>query len=462
MAKENDININIKTPGAIESKRSLDQTAEGVRNVDASVDGAAQKADKAAGAFSKFIGLLGSAGLLTALATAAKKLAEFFDKIKQRCDEAVQAAGEVRQAYEGLFEAAGAFDEKSRKKVVKDTEQLLINAGATAQVGYPTIESFQRQFQGSMAPADYQIGLKNALNYAARHGGSATSELIQLMRGWNINTSGGQSEMYRLIMAASGQSGLTDDEMINLVGRASPVVRSMGWTPQQTISVLSSLAAGEVGRNKTMRPVQILEEYAKDQQKALAEYPSLSNIKMVTPISQADDRAENESFMKTMEARDAQAKARSRQIVTQIRTDTQYAEDVREIGRAAQKSLADESPTEQALLDALFSLTPKAAEEFAAYQKWERGLTESQHKEVRQKLKDYHKNNPLDVSRLRYLGDPAEREYWYNVMTPQDRFGALTDGRAASGNTVVNYNNYNNSYFNQDPPQAQPRSNGGI
>jgi hypothetical protein len=453
---DKDINIRVSTPGATGAQQQLNQTGQAVKELGNNVQNMAPKADQAAGAFSKFIGLLGSLGLLAALATAAKKIAGFFDTINAKCDEAVQKAGAVRQAYEGLFEAAGAYDEKSRKSVVKEAESLLVQSGAEANVGYPTIEAYNRQFKGAMPEADYKSGLQSALSYAARHGGNATPELLQMMRGWGLNTSQQQNDMYRLIMGASGQSGLTDEEMIDLVGRASPTARGLGWTPKQTISTLSTLAAGEIGRNKTMRPATILAEYAADPQKALKEYPALSNVREVVPVSEAADRAENQSFMQTQEARDAQTKARARQIVSQVKTEAQYSEDVREIGVAAASANAVENPIEQGLLDKLFYINPKAGEDWAAYKKWERSLTEEQRGYIHQRVKDYRKENGRNVANF---GDPAEREFWYRVMTPQQKFEALTDDKSSPQpvqNTSIQQHYYNNTYFNQTPPGASP------
>jgi hypothetical protein len=135
------------------------------------------------------IGPIGFMAIAMAVASAAAKVAKFFDTIKQRCDEAVQQVQEIRAAYDSLFEAMDAFDEKSRQAVTKTTERLLQETGVTREIGLPVVDAYTRQFkslveEGRISQEQYTRGLKEMLGYAARHGGEATKDLIMIMSGW--------------------------------------------------------------------------------------------------------------------------------------------------------------------------------------------------------------------------------------------------------------------------------------
>ncbi len=528
---DKDINIKVKTLGAPEAKQQLDKTAEGVHNVGASVQGSGEKAGSASSKWSMLFSLFTGAAILAAL----KGIVSFFDNMMAKADQAIGKAGEVRKAYEGLFEAFGAYDEKSRKKLVKETEQLLIQTGAPAESGYPTIEKYARQFKDVMPAADYNTGLQNALTYAARHGGTATPELIDLMRGYGMNTAQQQSEFIRTVGAAATISGMADEDVISALGRAAPAARAIGMSPQEAASAIAALAAGETGRNKAAMPATVIEAMASPQTEGLKKYriagqtpneilenvrkksqgmSAQSRFKMlegiygagavkgvykmmtagaptVAPVSEAADRAEQESYMQTMEAKANQAEARAREIRTQIDSGAQAAAETRKIGQATIEANAVENPTEQELLNKLFWLFPHFGQEWAAYQKWEGSLTPEQRKDVRSKMKEFRKKNP-NTGPI-YPFQPAEQEYWLRRMSPEEKYDALirnpgaqsapepspqsvpvpvpqnygdtvrdwgTNPLGAASNLVQNY--YNNTYINQNPPDAQPRSNGGL
>jgi len=496
---DKDINIHVKTPGAGEAKQQLDKTAEGVRGLGTTVQGSGEKAGSASGKWSLFFSLF--AGV--AIAAAIRGVVGFFDKIKEKADMAINKADEVRKAYEGLFEAFGAYDEKSRKGIVKKTEQLLLGTGTPGQVGYPTVEKYARQFKEVMPAADYDVGLRNALSYAARHGGTATPELIDLMRGYGMTTAKQQSEFIRTVGAAATQSGMTDEDIITALGRAAPSARAMGWSPQETISKVAALAAGETGRNKSAMPSTVIEAMASPQNEGLkkygitgqtpneiiegvrkksqgmsaqARYKMLEDIygagavkgvyKLMTvgaptvaPVSEAADRAEQESYMQTMEARDAQAKAKSKQFITQTKTSAQYAEDVREMGRAAAAANATKNPKEQGVLDLMGYLIPNAMAEWAAYKKWEESLSDEQRESIQGQVKQFRGTHGRNIQNF---GDPATQEYWYRMITPQIRFKELTQPEQnqdipGGGPITINYHYDNSMRINERIPDARSR-----
>ena len=119
----------------------------------------------------KLAGPLGFAAVVTAVAMAAGKIAKFFDEIKRRADEAVREVQQLRAAYDDLYEALGAYDEKSRETITKTTTRLFQEVGVTPEVGLPVVNAYARQFKslvdiGQLAQEDYTRGLKEMLGYA--------------------------------------------------------------------------------------------------------------------------------------------------------------------------------------------------------------------------------------------------------------------------------------------------------
>jgi len=110
MAK--DINIHLKTKGAKQTKDQLDQVAGGATKVGTKAKGMGDKAEKGSAKLvkmlGKLVGPLGFAAVAAGIAGAARKVAAFFDELKQRSDEAVRNVQELRQGYDDLFEAIRA------------------------------------------------------------------------------------------------------------------------------------------------------------------------------------------------------------------------------------------------------------------------------------------------------------------------------------------------------------------
>ncbi len=113
MAK--DVNIHVKSDGTQQVQQQMDQTAKSVKGVGDTTERAGSKSSRAAGAFKKafasILGPLGIAAIAALLAKAAVGVARFFDDLKQRCDQAVQDAQGVRDAFTSLYEATNAFRE---------------------------------------------------------------------------------------------------------------------------------------------------------------------------------------------------------------------------------------------------------------------------------------------------------------------------------------------------------------
>jgi hypothetical protein len=321
-----------------------------------------------------------------------------------------------------------------------------------------------------------------------------------------MNTPQQQSEFMRTVGAAAAQAGMTDEDVITALGRAAPSARAMGMSPQETISTIAALAAGETGRNKTAMPAAVIEAMASPQNEGLkkhgitgqtpneisegvrkksqgmtdqARYEMLADIygagavkgvyKLMTsgapavvPVSEAADAAERETFKQTMEFRSAQTGAKGRGIITQTTSEAEYNAHVREIGRSEQERNAVENPIEEGFseyaADKLF-IPSTWIQNWAAEKAWAESLTDDQKKEILRQVQREH--------RIKRMPNPKEPDYDYSIrdllqqrwrdMTPQQQFESST-----GGNTTYHQHNYNNIYFNQTPPDARPRSNGGL
>jgi len=257
------VNIHIKTHGARDSKEKLDRVGEGAKRAGGGVEQVGAKAKKSSGWFTaaigKMIGPLGIVALVSGAAAATAKIAKFFDNLKAKSDELVRSLQEQRAAFDDLFEAQNAFDEKSRKAVTENTARLLQETAVPIGAGLPIINAYTRQFKamvdsGELTQEQYQQGLKDMLGYGARHGGAATADLIQIMAGWGMTTPGQQGEFRRMIAAGAQTSGLTDAELISALSRGMPTIKALGWTPQEAIKSIAVLAAGEAGRKKMSLP----------------------------------------------------------------------------------------------------------------------------------------------------------------------------------------------------------------
>lgn len=286
MAKDRELNIHVKVPGVEQAKTDLDKLAQSADNLGAVVDQSTKKQSQSIKNTAVETGLLGNAfnlakshlgGLVTGMiAFGAIKIGraviDFFDDLIKKQEEAINKAESVRNRYKNLFEISGQFTEQGRRQTIQETEKLLQETGTSSAVGLPAIEEYTRQFKDQMKPDEYQSGIRQVLGYTARHGGEAMPDLIQLMRGYEMNTPAQQGEFMRTISAAAKQSGMTDSEMINLLGKSAPSSKAMGMSPNQTLSLLSSLAEGEIGRNKTMMPASTIDAMASPQSDALKKY----------------------------------------------------------------------------------------------------------------------------------------------------------------------------------------------
>ena len=277
----NDVNIHVKTPGAPQAKQELQEVAQGATKVGDNVEQMGSRSSRAMEWFSNGIkslaGPMGFAALIGVVSSVAGKISQFFENFKNRCDEAVGNLQNVRKGFEGVFQAMSAFDEKSRKGVTTDTINLLKKTSVSQEVGLPVIAQYARQFQGlvqsgQLSPEQYQQGLEGMLGFAARKGGAATPELITLMSGLGMKTPDQQGTFRRQVGAVAKGAGLTIEDMVDVLGRATPTATAMGWQPDEMLNYIGILAAGTVGRQKMALPTATLQALVNPQAAGLKDY----------------------------------------------------------------------------------------------------------------------------------------------------------------------------------------------
>ncbi|MGD0077032.1 MAG: hypothetical protein ABSB91_00240 [Sedimentisphaerales bacterium] len=267
MAK--DVNIHVKTEGTQQVQQDLQGLNQDVNRVGDNIEQMGSRSSRAMEWFGNGLkslaGPLGFAALIGVVSNAAGKISQFFEDLKNRCDESVNKLQNLRKGFEGIFEAMGAFDEKGRKDITKGTIELLNKTAVSPEIGLPVIEAYTRQFKGlvqsgKLSPEQYQQGLEEMLGYSARRGqGGATPELITLMAGLGMNTPEQQGTFRRQIGAVSKATGLKDAEIIESLGRSSPTAKVMGWQPDEALNAIGIIAGGEIGRKRLTLPAATLE-----------------------------------------------------------------------------------------------------------------------------------------------------------------------------------------------------------
>ncbi len=464
----NDVKIKIRAEGADQAKRDVDQVAQATQQVGPAAKTSGEQAEtgfsKIKSSLAGLIGPLGIAGIVTALAGAAMKVANFFDDWKRRCDEAVGKVKEIRVSMNDLFEAMGAVSEKQRSAVTTDTYRLLQETATPENIGIPIINEYTRQYKGlrdsgRMSAADYEAGLKGALGYGTLHGGDATKDLIQMMAGWNMTSAESQGQFRRMIAAGAEKSGLTDAELIGAMSRGMPTIRALGWTPQQAVENVALLAQGEAGMKRTRMPSTTIDALGSPSGTELDKYGIPQDVAqnpaaLLQWVSSLRRTMDDQSYYRMLQgvygreaaagvlkltktppgsmrgileraagpggaAAEAQefldykdtlegmeAKSRATQRLDEIKTteDQAYMKEVRNIGRGAKGRFGRDEPWTQGLKDKLLSDT--AADEEAAYELWRESLSEE------------------DIKKM-----PQRPELYWHYLSPEQKFNALNEAQ---------------------------------
>lgn len=471
------ININVGVSGTEQTKRDMNSIARSTKGVGKSTEVIGKSAKLSEGRFTKalggmksaigsLIGPLGIAAIATAAGAAIGKAIKYFDDLKAKTDRAVGDVETLRNAYESLFEAVGAFDEQSRENVTKNTALLLQKTGVSKQLGIPIVNEYTRQFRGQvdsgqLSQDDYTEGLEGMLGYGARHGGSATKELVQMMKGWGMNTPDQQGELRRQIAAGAAQSGLTDEDMINSLARSGPTIKALSWTPEQAIENVAILAAGESGRKKMSLPsttIQALmapqvanakkfgipDEVAADPERLYEAVKQSRDtmeqkdyVRMLTQLYGTEGAAgvyklstaprggiagdlataagtegiqaeqlEEQQRMNTLESRSAQADAMEMWYQLDLTEKEKYDKLIRHVGEAKQEQLERRQPVREAFRK-LSVIGNEREKEHAAFTAWKEGLSD----EDRETFDRATVSGRLDIYELIWKEKTSKRKF---------------------------------------------------
>jgi len=258
MAK--DINIHLKVKDSEEARRLLDGFSQDVQKIGGSVEQLGSKASAASGPLSSFADKLTGLLEMVGLAAATMKVIRFFDTIKARSNEAVRDLEGVRKGFEGIFDAMGAYDEESRKKIVAESAGLMKETGTPAETAKPIIAAYARAYKGDVdsgkiSQQQYDKDLKTMLSWGALHPGTAAPELIKMLPGWNVSA----DVATRMVSATAGKSRLEEVEVTEALSRSQSTAQMMGWSLEKTLETIGNVGTREEGRMRTSMPMQAIE-----------------------------------------------------------------------------------------------------------------------------------------------------------------------------------------------------------
>jgi len=509
-----DVNIHVKTQGTQQSASELGQVGHAAEEMGSKT---ARATNWIVEGFKSLIGPLGFAAIATGVATAAGKIAEFFDNIKTRCDESVNRLKEVRKGFQDIFEAMNAFDESSRRQITKGTISLLKETSVSREIGLPVINAYTRQFRGAIESGQiteeqYNQGLKEMLGYAERHGGAATPELITLMAGWGMNKPEQQGKFRRQIGAVSGKSGLTEEEIIAALGRSAPTVKAMGWTPELALENIGIIAAGEIGKKKLSLPATTIESLVNPQVKDIDKTYGISkgaisdplellgevtrktgqmsqkdSLRMLTDIYGADaatgvyklitgrrkemslaisqagsptgmaaEQKEESTSRLTLERQSAKLDAfKVEEDLRRGREDVAN-QSIRAIGESARTTLRIEQPKMQWYRERF--KRDNTTKEEAAYRQWVESLTEGEKKEL---FDEWVKSSTEPDVKLRpevYRNAPDPYMKAWREMSPIEQYDVLTTDQRVPSQVNIHYHHDMNYYPSTGDKLTGPRA----
>jgi len=484
------INIPLKATGAEEAKAKLDGVAASAKGIG---DAASQTKTRGERAFdwvkqglASMIGPLGFAAVAGVIAGAAMKVAHFFDNIKKLSDEHIEKIKQMRVAYAELFEVLDAFDEKSRQQVTAEATRAFKKAAITEAEGLPVYTAYERQFQpkvkaGEMTKAEFEAGRQHALEYASLYGGPATAELVRLMAGLKINRPEEQAKFGRMVTAAGGAAGMTHEETVQVMQRSMSKLQMMGWSPQKSLEMLMTIAAGETGRQKTVLPTatvealemtQITDEQKRqykiskagaENSRALFEelaakqgaMPKEAFNKMLIDIYgnqaaigisklmregiEAQHRAVEEGIgpsgikkeveglpakKEALEGMTAITEGTIKEILQPFKKQQAIENEIRRIGQAEMERRRIEEPLEQKWQEVQDLGQMEKRKENAAREYWLRKMSPQERKETEDYLQTYKR--PIENRGFYYQEFyTTEKDFWYQ-MTPEEKYQALT------------------------------------
>jgi outer membrane lipoprotein SlyB len=501
MAK--DVNIHVKVQGAEQTKSELEGVAKKAENVG---HGVSTLGDYFKKAFEKFVIPLDPIQIFDRIVNGIRKIITAIDDFKKAVNEAVRNIESMRSVFNDLFEAMDAFDERSRRQVTAEAMGLLAQTGVSPQIGLPVMNAYARQFRGmvqtgGLTQAQYDEGLRGMLGYAERRAGPSAVDLIALMSGWGMVTPQQQGLFRRQISGAGQAAGLTDKDIIDALARGMPTIQAMGWTPEQAISTIASLSAGEAGRKKLALPATTMQGLispnlaaleklgisaaeAQDPQQVLARLSAIREnmsqqaftqtligvyggeaaggvgvAKLLAgtrpeigaaifaaggPAGAAAEQAEEQKWAGTIESVKNQADALRLMLEMDMTDKEVYMAAVRKIGAAEKQRMRRRRPVRQWFWEAV---TPgeETENERMAYQLWLKSLSPEERAEIESQfhLPDYSRPPGAPMT-----APDALQEYWRG-RTPEQKYQALQK----AGQTVIindySHNNYPHTAGNE-------------
>jgi len=250
-----------------------------------------------------------------------------------------------------------------------------------------------------------------------------------------------QGAFRRQIAEGAEAVGLKDKDVITALGRGVPAIKAMGWTPEYAVQAIATIAAGETGRKRMSLPGTTLQAIMAPQEAKLAELGIEERlaeqprkllervaamraemgqqrfVRMLTDIygtegaagvyklvaerrqdladrlSRAEgkegiaaEEAEEQAYRDTLEARDARAKARTRQIALRVTEDEKYMEDVREIGAESRELLGRREAISMELREIFLGTREAAEAEYGAYREWLESSSETEKAAIEQEI----------------------------------------------------------------------------
>jgi hypothetical protein len=508
MAK--DVNIHIKATGGAEAKQQLDGVAQAAQKTGTGVQEMGSKAligsNWVQKALSFLAGPAGFAAIATAIAGGAIKVAHFFDEIKTRSDEAVRDVQKIRSAFTELFATMDEFSEKGRQGLTLETLALFQKTAITKEEGLPVVTAYARAFQpfvkrGEITKPQYEQGLEQMLRYAGRQGAGAVPGMVDLMAGWGMLTPQKQGAFSRMVTEASQTAGLTEEQLVEALGKGMPAIKAMGWTPEQAIIETATIAlTQQTPRTRATMPGMIYEaimrpqvpkEFEKKIPKEIqqdpaklskwikqqqATMPQKDYLNLLTgvygadaglgfyswitaretglgrivpeaagPVGAAREATADRLRQETSEAITARAKAATE--ISQIKRQTSEREmrtEIRDRGIKTEERLMDERPIRRQLEKLLTVEKAEEIQQAAAIEWWDNLTPEEKEKFEA----EYRQRYPLQKIKLKKYGTA----YWkWRQMTTKQRYEALTPEEANDQPATI-INNFNQSHnFNFNP-----------
>jgi hypothetical protein len=265
MAK--DVNIHVKTTGTQKAAQDFQyfygtmqaadrDIAAGLKETGKAVEDVTTKNAGLAGSFKELytalIGPLSITAAATFVVSAVKRIIAAYDDMKRAASEAVHEMANQQKAAASFFESVNAYSGPQRTAALAQARGVQGTTGLPFEFSMKLLETQQRTF-GEINPES----TKQFAAYWQLHaqGPTATPDLIRWMGASGVNTPDQQSRIMRLISTVAEKSKLHDEDIITAISSRGERLRSMGWSPEETITNIGKALSGlsETESSKAMR-----------------------------------------------------------------------------------------------------------------------------------------------------------------------------------------------------------------